>query len=89
MCNPEPQLGVVYPGVILSPAGQRCVSNEDADLIRSKGLAVVDCSWNRLADVPFGECLLREGHMCYSLAGWLRRIDGAHASMVGRLVVGH
>jgi pre-rRNA-processing protein TSR3 len=32
----------------------RCVSRQDADLIRAKGLAVVDCSWNRLDDVPFG-----------------------------------
>lgn len=48
-------MGVPYPGVILSPSGTRCVSAEDADLIRAKGLAVVDCSWNRLDDVPFGE----------------------------------
>lgn len=31
------------------------VSRQDADLIRAKGLAVVDCSWNRLDDVPFGK----------------------------------
>lgn len=30
------------------------MSNEDKDLIVSKGLAVVDCSWNKLDDVPFG-----------------------------------
>ncbi len=51
----ELKLGVPYPGVILSPSGTRCVSQEDAELIRSKGLAVVDCSWARLDDVPFGE----------------------------------
>ncbi|GFH06556.1 probable ribosome biogenesis protein CEUSTIGMA_g956.t1 [Haematococcus lacustris] len=34
---------------------KRCVSREDEELIRAKGLAVVDCSWNRLDDVPFGE----------------------------------
>ncbi|MEW5316863.1 MAG: hypothetical protein WDW38_008207 [Sanguina aurantia] len=50
----ELRLGVPFPGVILSPMGTCCVSNQDADLIRSKGLAVVDCSWNRLDDVPFG-----------------------------------
>jgi hypothetical protein len=33
------------------------VSRQDADLIKAKGLAVVDCSWNRLDDVPFGEQL--------------------------------
>lgn len=51
----ELKLGVPFPGVILSPAGTRCVSREDAELIRSKGLAVVDCSWNRLDDVPFNK----------------------------------
>ncbi|KAG2450894.1 hypothetical protein HYH02_004726 [Chlamydomonas schloesseri] len=50
----ELRLGVTFPGVILSPMGTRSVSAEDAALIRSKGLAVVDCSWNRLDDVPFG-----------------------------------
>ncbi|GIL45022.1 hypothetical protein Vafri_1983 [Volvox africanus] len=50
----ELRLGQIFPGVILSPAGQRSVSVEDAALIRFRGLAVVDCSWNRLDDVPFG-----------------------------------
>ncbi|KAJ9515588.1 hypothetical protein QJQ45_021726, partial [Haematococcus lacustris] len=49
----ELRLGQHFPGVILSPAGTRCVSREDEELIRAKGLAVVDCSWNRLDDVPF------------------------------------
>jgi hypothetical protein len=47
--------GVPFPGVILSPSGTRSVSQEDAELIRTKGLAVVDCSWNKLDEVPFGE----------------------------------
>ncbi|WIA20256.1 hypothetical protein OEZ85_006091 [Tetradesmus obliquus] len=50
----ELRLGTPFPGVILSPSGSRVVSREDAPLIRAKGLAVVDCSWNRLEDVPFG-----------------------------------
>jgi len=32
------------------------VSREDKDLIRTRGLAVVDCSWNKLDEVPFGRC---------------------------------
>jgi pre-rRNA-processing protein TSR3 len=40
--------------VILSPVGRSCVSRQDRDLVGAKGLAVVDCSWNRLDDVPFG-----------------------------------
>lgn len=50
----ELRLGVPFPGVILSPNGRCCVSNDDKELIGSKGLAVVDCSWNKLEEVPFG-----------------------------------
>ncbi|GBF90622.1 ribosome biogenesis protein-like [Raphidocelis subcapitata] len=50
----ELRLGQAFPGVILSPNGTRSVSRQDAALIAAKGLAVVDCSWNRLDDVPFG-----------------------------------
>ncbi|KDD73340.1 DUF367 hypothetical protein, partial [Helicosporidium sp. ATCC 50920] len=49
----ELKLSQPFPGVILSPMGQGCVSRADAPLIQSKGLAVVDCSWNRLDEVPF------------------------------------
>jgi pre-rRNA-processing protein TSR3 len=34
--------------------GRAVVSREDEHLITARGLAVVDCSWNRLDDVPFG-----------------------------------
>ncbi|KAI8469227.1 MAG: hypothetical protein J3K34DRAFT_454232 [Monoraphidium minutum] len=49
----ELRLGQTFPGVILSPNGARVVSRQDAPLMAAKGLAVVDCSWNRLDDVPF------------------------------------
>ncbi len=51
----ELRLGVPFPGIILSPVGKACVSCQDKELIKAKGLAVVDCSWNRLEDVPFGK----------------------------------
>jgi pre-rRNA-processing protein TSR3 len=50
----ELRLGGHFPGVVLSPAGQCCISREDFTIIKTKGLAVVDCSWNKLDDVPFG-----------------------------------
>jgi pre-rRNA-processing protein TSR3 len=52
----ELRLGQPFPGVVLTPAGTRCVSSEDGPLLRRKGAAVVDCSWNRLEDVPFSRC---------------------------------
>lgn len=51
----EIKLGRSWGGVILSPMGQQSISVEDAPLIASKGLAVVDCSWNRLDEVPFAK----------------------------------
>ncbi|KAL7104437.1 hypothetical protein ACP275_08G244700 [Erythranthe tilingii] len=42
-----------FGGVVLSPTGKQCVSQEDLELIKRRGLAVVDCSWARLDDVPF------------------------------------
>lgn len=59
-----------FPGIILSPVGKACVSCQDKELIAVKGLAVVDCSWNRLEDVPFGRSfgatihLLWQVHIC-------------------------
>jgi hypothetical protein len=50
----ELRLGQSFPGIILSPMGRNCVSKQDKDLVAAKGIAVVDCSWNRLEDVPFG-----------------------------------
>ncbi|KAB5556539.1 hypothetical protein DKX38_007448 [Salix brachista] len=42
-----------FGGIVLSPVGSHCVSREDYNIIKRKGLAVVDCSWARLEDVPF------------------------------------
>nr|XP_043631914.1 18S rRNA aminocarboxypropyltransferase [Erigeron canadensis] len=49
----ELKVGNGFGGIALSPVGQQCISKEDSDLITRKGLAVVDCSWARLDDVPF------------------------------------
>ncbi|GAQ91852.1 hypothetical protein KFL_008690030 [Klebsormidium nitens] len=42
-----------FAGVALTPVGVRCVSAADRPLVQAHGLAVVDCSWARLDDVPF------------------------------------
>lgn len=39
----------------MSPVGKKCVSREDQQLIRERGLAVVDCSWKGLGEVPFAQ----------------------------------
>ena len=47
-------------GIILSPLGQKCLSIEDRDIVSHSGVAVIDCSWAKLDDTPFGK--MKGGH---------------------------
>ncbi|XP_078444766.1 RNase L inhibitor protein-like protein isoform X2 [Wolffia australiana] len=49
----ELRVATGFGGIVLSPVGRLCVSKEDHSFVMSRGLAVVDCSWARLNDVPF------------------------------------
>jgi len=42
-----------YPGLVLSPQGTCTVSPKDKEIIEKFGLAVVDCSWNKVEEVDF------------------------------------
>jgi len=46
------KLGQRFNGIILSPFGTRTISPADRDLIFTHGLAVIDCSWNRIEELP-------------------------------------
>ncbi|XP_050713749.1 18S rRNA aminocarboxypropyltransferase-like [Eriocheir sinensis] len=54
------KLGQRFPGIVLTPVGQKCVSPEDGPVLEQHGTAVVDCSWARLAETPFGR--MKAGH---------------------------
>ena len=51
----ELRLNQRFPGVVLTPDAAEYLSPADYDLIRSEGLAVVDCSWNKLDKVPWSK----------------------------------
>ncbi|KAH9385588.1 pre-rRNA-processing protein TSR3 [Nematocida major] len=42
-----------FGGLVLSPAGTSVVSPTDRKYIEKYGLAVVDCSWNRVEEIDF------------------------------------
>eukprot|EP00551_Chaetoceros_affinis_P010202 CAMPEP_0203675794 /NCGR_PEP_ID=MMETSP0090-20130426/22181_1 /ASSEMBLY_ACC=CAM_ASM_001088 /TAXON_ID=426623 /ORGANISM="Chaetoceros affinis, Strain CCMP159" /LENGTH=375 /DNA_ID=CAMNT_0050542123 /DNA_START=25 /DNA_END=1149 /DNA_ORIENTATION=+ len=49
-----------FRGLVLSPNGTTSVSPADAGILEEHGLSVIDCSWARLADIPFHQ--MRAGH---------------------------
>ncbi|KAF5382271.1 hypothetical protein D9757_008951 [Collybiopsis confluens] len=44
-----------FRGIVVTPKGTQVISPSDRDIILKCGLAVVECSWARLDDVPFGK----------------------------------
>lgn len=44
-----------FPGLVLSPVAEKCVSYEDRDIVLSRGIAVIDCSWAKLESIPFAK----------------------------------
>ncbi|KDN53313.1 DUF367-domain-containing protein [Tilletiaria anomala UBC 951] len=51
----ELKIGQRFRGVVLTPNATKTVSPADKDIIEQHGLAVVEASWARLDEVPFGK----------------------------------
>ena len=48
------KLGKSFPGVVLSSEATCVISPADADIVLQHGIAGINCSWNRLSEIPFG-----------------------------------
>lgn len=51
----ELRIGSRFRGVVLSPNATQALSPADKDIIDKGGLAVVECSWARLSEIPFSK----------------------------------
>lgn len=51
---------VHFGGIVLTPTASRCIGPDDRVVMEQHGVAVVDCSWARLQDIPFSK--MRFGH---------------------------
>jgi pre-rRNA-processing protein TSR3 len=61
------RVGQKFSGVVVTPNGKIPVSPADAHTVTNGGVAVVECSWARLSEVPFG----RIGGPCERLLPYL------------------
>lgn len=41
-----------FHGLVLTPTGEKCVSAADREIMDTKGIAVVDCSWAKIDQTP-------------------------------------
>jgi pre-rRNA-processing protein TSR3 len=47
------KVGQAFHGIVLSSEAQHILSPSDKDIVESYGVAGINCSWNRLEEIPF------------------------------------
>ena len=67
----ELHVGQKFAGVVVSPKAKVVVSAVDRELLEQFGAAVVEASWNRIEEVPFGKIGGKCERLCMSTSGRL------------------
>lgn len=49
------RVGQKFGGVVVSPNGKSPVCPDDREIVETNGAAVVECSWARIDEIPFGK----------------------------------
>lgn len=51
----ELRVGQKFRGIVLTPNATQVLSPADTHIVQEYGVAVVECSWARLGEIPFGK----------------------------------
>ncbi|EDO08102.1 hypothetical protein BBOV_III005390 [Babesia bovis T2Bo] len=57
------RIGQSFAGIVLSPFGRSKLSLEDGEIVRSRGIAVIDCSWNKVETVNQGQLNVKHARL--------------------------
>lgn len=49
------RIGQSFSGIVLSSETDTLISNDDLNIINQYGIAGINCSWNRLEEIPFNK----------------------------------
>lgn len=53
-----------FKGIVLSPMADTTISPSDIEIVQSLGIAVIDCSWHALSEVPFRKIKAPTPRLC-------------------------
>ena len=57
------RIGQSFSGIVLSSEATTFVSREDAGLIIEHGISGINCSWNRLDEIPFDKMVRKDNNL--------------------------
>ena len=56
------KVGDSFSGIVLSSKAKTIISPMDRDILKSHGIAGINCSWNRLEEIPFDKMGKKRSH---------------------------